>query len=157
MSLYVVDASVAIKWVVSEVHSDIAMSLRRHQLAAPALLGPECANILWKKVRLGHLSDEVASIAAAGLERMEVALHSTRPLIRQATALSVALGHPAYDCFYLCLAQALGCQFITADERLARRLDQPDAKGWRQQVLSLRDAAISPTPPPDPSDRDSGR
>lgn len=157
MSLYVVDASVAIKWVVSEVHSDIAMSLRRHQLAAPELLGPECANILWKKVRLGHISDEVASIAAAGLERMEVALHSTRPLIRRATALSVALGYPAYDCFYLCLAQALGCQLITADERLARRLDRADAKGWRRQVLPLREAAISPAPPPDPSDRGSGR
>lgn len=157
MSLYVVDASVAIKWVVSEVHSDIAIGLRRQQLAAPELLGAECANILWKKVRLGHITDEVASVAAAGLERMQVTLHSTRPLIRQATALSVELGHPAYDCFYLCLAMALGCRLVTADERLVRRLDRPDAKGWRQQVLSLRDLALSPAPPPGPSDRGCGR
>ncbi len=157
MSLYVIDASVAIKWVVSEIHSDIAISLRNHKLAAPELLGPECANILWKKVRLGYITEEDASIAATGLERMTVALHSTRPLIRQATALSVALGHPAYDCFYLSLALTLGCQFVTADERLAGHLDRPDAKGWRQQVLSLRDMALSPTPPPGPSDRGCGR
>lgn len=157
MSLYVVDASVAIKWLVSEAGSDIARRLHRHQLAAPELLGPECANILWKKVRLGLLTDEDAALAAAALERMPVALHSTRPLIRQATALSVALGHPAYDCFYLSLAVVLDCEFITADERLLRRLDRPDAGDWRQRTLPLHRVAISPAPPPDPSDTGSGR
>jgi predicted nucleic acid-binding protein len=157
VSLYVVDASVAIKWLVSEVDSDIAMSLRRYQLAAPELLGPECANILWKKAHLGLITDEDASVAAAALERMPVALHSTGPLIRQATALSVALEHPAYDCFYLCLAVALDCPFITADERLLRRLERPDAESWQQRVLPLRDVAISPAPLPDPSGTGSGR
>jgi predicted nucleic acid-binding protein len=43
----VIDASVAIKWVVEETGPAAALSLLRGpQLLAPDLLMPECANIL---------------------------------------------------------------------------------------------------------------
>jgi predicted nucleic acid-binding protein len=48
---FVIDASVAIKWVVRETGTQEALSLRQHRLVAPDLLVAECANILWKKVR----------------------------------------------------------------------------------------------------------
>jgi predicted nucleic acid-binding protein len=41
----VVNASIAIKWFVDEHDSDDATRLLQHPLAAPDLLGPECANI----------------------------------------------------------------------------------------------------------------
>ena len=46
----VVDASVAIKWVVPEAGSERAITLLDHGLVAPDLLFSECANILWRKL-----------------------------------------------------------------------------------------------------------
>ena len=65
MSEYVVDASVAAKWVIDEPGTFQALKLRRHVLYAPDLLIAECANIVWKKVRLGELSEPEASLAIA--------------------------------------------------------------------------------------------
>ena len=47
----VVDASVAIKWFVPEIHSDAALRLRgeAYELIAPDLLILEIGNILWKR------------------------------------------------------------------------------------------------------------
>jgi predicted nucleic acid-binding protein len=60
VSALVIDASVAIKWIIDEEGSPAALALRKHSLAAPDLLMAECANILWKKSRRGELStDEV--------------------------------------------------------------------------------------------------
>jgi hypothetical protein len=56
LSGFVVDASVAIKWLVDEPGADIVTTLLDCALAAPDLLGPECASVLWKKVTRGELS-----------------------------------------------------------------------------------------------------
>ena len=48
-SAFIVDASVAVKWVVDEQFSDAARLLAGARLYAPDLLYIECANILWKK------------------------------------------------------------------------------------------------------------
>ena len=60
ISAAVVDASVAVKWVVEESDSVQARSLSRARLEAPDLLPVECANILWKKERIGDLTKEQA-------------------------------------------------------------------------------------------------
>ena len=58
MSLLVVDASVALKWVIPEYGSILALALRReHRFTAPDLLIADCANVLWKQVRRGFLSE----------------------------------------------------------------------------------------------------
>jgi len=43
--------------VVDEPDAQIAIKLLDHRLAAPDLLAPDCANILWKKVMRGELRD----------------------------------------------------------------------------------------------------
>lgn len=45
-------------------------------------------------------------------------LFSIRPLAGRALAFAKDLKHPAYDCFYLALAEAEGAAFITNDKRL---------------------------------------
>ena len=69
VSEYVVDASVAAKWVIDEPGTRQALKLRPHVLSAPDLLIAECANIVWKKVRLGELSEPEASLAIGLLVR----------------------------------------------------------------------------------------
>ena len=102
MSSFIVDASVAIKWLVDEPGADAAALLLDHPLAAPDLIGPECANVLWKKVMRAELSAPEAEAMGAALEKADIVLHPTRRHWQAAVAVACALRHPAYDCIYLC-------------------------------------------------------
>ena len=134
MTTWVIDASVAIKWVVDEPGTQQALLLRRHRLVAPDLLVPECANILWKKVLRRELSEAEATLAARLLQRADIQLEPMRRLMEPATKLAIALGHPAYDCIYLALAQSLSCALVTADEQLYRRAG---ASGFKPEPVRL--------------------
>jgi hypothetical protein len=52
----VVDASVALKWVLTEPDSDVAIALRNEELIAPDLWLAEAANGLWRHVRLREMT-----------------------------------------------------------------------------------------------------
>ena len=114
----IIDASVAAKWVVEEPGSDRARQLAGATLEAPDLLLAECANILWKKTRLGDLSRRDASECLALLLRSPVTLADSRGLVGLALQLSFELNHPVYDCVYLALAVRRSVPLVTADERL---------------------------------------
>lgn len=115
----VVDASVAVKWVVAETGSDDAVRLRSgFDFLAPDLIVAECANILWKKVTRRELTRVEAVLASRLLTRSGVQLVDLSGLGEEATALAIDLGHPAYDCVYLALARKRSCRFVTADRRL---------------------------------------
>jgi predicted nucleic acid-binding protein len=81
----VIDASIAIKWVIEEDGTPAALALRGNaKLIAPDLLAAECANILWKKVGRSEISRDHALLAARLLERSEIELLPTRSLIENA-------------------------------------------------------------------------
>jgi predicted nucleic acid-binding protein len=77
LSGFVIDASAAIKWVVAEPQSELALPLLDRPLAAPDLLCPEFANILWKKVRRGELTSAEMETAAQALRSADIVLHPT--------------------------------------------------------------------------------
>jgi predicted nucleic acid-binding protein len=140
VSTFVVDASIAVKWVIEETGTAAALSLRKQaKLLAPELLVAECANILWKKVRRDELSREEALLAARLLQGADLELFSTRGLLEAAARIAIDLDHPAYDCLYVALAAANNCRFVTADDRLLRKLARHGA--LRDSVISLNDAA----------------
>ena len=127
----VIDASVAVKWVITEDGTEQALRLReRYRFVAPELLSAECANILWKKVQRGQATEVLATAGIDILLSSEIELFSMKHLAKSALTLSFQLRHPAYDCFYLSLAQEQNLRFITADARLLRvvsRLDREPA------------------------------
>lgn len=134
----VVDASIAVKWVIEEEGTEDALSLRhRAKLIAPDLLAAECSNVLWKKVRRGELAKDEALLAAKLLQNADLELLPTRPVLESATRLAVDLDHPAYDCIYLAIAVARNCQLVTADERLLRRLEQGMHRALLGRAISL--------------------
>lgn len=142
MNTIVIDASIAVKWVVEEQGTPEALALRqRAKLIAPDLLVAECANILWKKVQRDELSKEEALLAARLLQGAEIELLPTRSLLEGATRIAIDLDHPAYDCLYLALAAANDCRFVTADERLLRKLEQGRRRTLRDRAMSLTEAA----------------
>lgn len=140
MSRLVIDASVAIKWVVEEEGTEEALSLRTHDLIAPDLLVAETANILWKKARLGELTPKEAEMAARLLARADIELAPMRPLWADAVHHAAALDHPAYDCVYLALALTSGVQFVSADSRFLKRVAERGDAVAQAAVVSLGDA-----------------
>ncbi len=141
MNTLVIDASIAVKWVVEEDGTPEALALRQKaKLIAPELLVAECANILWKKVQRGELLKEEALLAARLLQGAEIELLPTRALFEAATRMSIEIDHPAYDCLYLALAIEKKCQFVTADERFLRKLHQARQHRLRGSAISLVEA-----------------
>ncbi len=141
MKTLVIDASIAVKWVVEEEGSEEAVRLLgRSRLIAPELLVAECANILWKKVQRDELSSEEALLAARLLQSADLELTSTRSLMERVTQIAIELDHPAYDCIYLALAAERDCLFVTADERLLRKLDEGRLRIHRVRAVSLTEA-----------------
>lgn len=118
---WVVDASVAVKWVVPEGLSDNADRIlaSEEELLAPDLLLVEAANALWKKVRRHELSPGEADRALGVILSSGLVIRPTRPLLTRALVMAVRLQHPVYDCVYLALAERERAALVTADERLA--------------------------------------
>lgn len=136
----VIDASVAVKWVVPEPGSEQAELLLDRGLIAPDLLFAECANILWEKVRRGELTTEEADVAAQTLEQGEITLVSARGYLALATSIAVELDHTAYDGLYLALAEASELRLVTADDRLIRKATEGHRR-FRHMVVALEDVA----------------
>ncbi|MFA6020232.1 MAG: type II toxin-antitoxin system VapC family toxin [Rhodospirillales bacterium] len=114
----VIDASVAIKWVIEEEGSLQALTLRQSRLFAPDIWCSECANVLWKSYQRQSLTLEEAVTAAALLESADIEIISSRPLMERAVRMAVEIGHPVYDCVYVLAAIDLDMPLVTADERL---------------------------------------
>jgi predicted nucleic acid-binding protein len=77
----VIDASIAVKWVIEEDSTAKALALRQKaKLMAPDLLVAECASIFWKKVQRGELLKADALLGARLLQGAEIELLPTRSL-----------------------------------------------------------------------------
>ena len=88
MRAAVVDASVAVKWVLPEPDSDRAVALRDKVLHAPDLALAECGNALWVRVHRGVLSKAEAEICFAELSLAPVRWTPTEQLAAEAMALT---------------------------------------------------------------------
>ena len=125
--LVVVNASLALKWLVSEEHSDKARALSRSwadegiQAAAPYLMPVEVTNAPHRRVARGELSVEDATRLLGHLLASGIELRDAPDLHVRALQLAGQLRQGAvYDAHYLALANVLGCEFWTADERFYR-------------------------------------
>lgn len=117
----VIDASVALKWVVDEEGSDRARALlAKETLAAPELFWIECANVLWAKARRGQIAGAQARAALAAIDAAPVSVISARPLAQAAQTIALELDQTVYDSLYLAAAFAERTELITADEAFAK-------------------------------------
>ncbi len=135
----IVDASVGVKWLVTEPDDDLAeVLLGRLDLAAPELLHLEIAHLLGKLRRRGAVSAQFSRNAWAELKEMPVRLQPVQDIFDPAFELSLRLGAAVYDCVYLAMADVADDVLVTADERFARAVRQggvPDL-ARRVQLLS---------------------
>jgi predicted nucleic acid-binding protein len=121
---FVLDASVAVKWVLPEKDSDKALELcdlylkSIHELVAPDSMTIEVAHALTRAERRGILK------VGEAVQRLQFVLsnaplfYSFSPLLMRATELSSQLRIAVSDCIYISLAEREDCDVVTADERL---------------------------------------
>lgn len=141
MNRFVVDVSVAIKWVIEEDGTREALAVRTYgRLLAPDLLVAECANILWEKVRRAELSVNEAQFAARLLQASDIEFLPTHSLLETATRLAIDTDHPAYDCLYLAVAIQQNCPFITADEAFVRAIRERHQAPFGHHIIALAEA-----------------
>ena len=140
--MIVIDASVAVKWALTEPGSGRAMALlmAREPMAAPDLLRVEGTSAITRAFRAGRLpAAEVPARLDLWLDafRSVVDLVPSEPHLRRAAALSCELRHPLHDCLYLALAEHLDVQLLTADGVFAGRAAPLHA---RIQIFAATDA-----------------
>ena len=120
MTGYVVDASVAVKWLIAEPLSEESAALLEADvtLLAPDLLFAEATSALAAKHRQGELNAEDFAAAVDLLRAAPVGTPlSMRRLAASSARLARDLGHPVYDCVYLALAIHENYPVVTADTR----------------------------------------
>jgi predicted nucleic acid-binding protein len=120
----IVDASVAIKWLVPEENSDLANELLQEELIAPDLVAAEISNAIWKKWGRGELVGVPPGLT--DVLRAFDSLEPIAPLAQRSAEIASELDHPAYDCFYLALAEMRGEVLVTADERFLNKISGTD-------------------------------
>ena len=118
--MIVVDASVLAN-VVGDDGADGQRS--RHavraagDLSAPDLVDVETVAVLRKRWIAGTITARRFSTAIGDLEAMALERYPTLPLMRRAYELRANV--TPYDATYIALAEALQCDLLTADNRLA--------------------------------------
>ena len=137
----VVDASLALKWVLSEADSNTAIGLLQRwnidnmEIIAPALFSYEATNILYRQVVTNKLSYEEAKKLLTKLLSIGILLNFVqhREISTRAMELSHRFGLPAaYDAHYLALAEHDKCEYWTADSRLYNAVR--DKLPWIRQL-----------------------
>lgn len=141
MSLLVIDASVVIKWFVSEPYSDAAVRLVEveKRFLAPDHMFAETVNVVWKHVRRHHFSNEFGYdvVAKIGRAAANINVVSCRDLVAEAYKIAVAYDRSVYDAMYVALAKLRNTRLITADDRLFNALAKvPEIA---PHIQSLRD------------------
>jgi|1186.fasta_scaffold27503_2 predicted nucleic acid-binding protein len=119
----VVDASVVARWFLSLEKSDVAAALLRsgERLIAPDLVIVEATNTAWKARTFGDVPFKTVIDFVEKSGRLFHELVPAAELKDRAFEIALSLKHPAYDCFYLALAEQRECRLVTADERLQAR------------------------------------
>ena len=125
----VVDASVAVKWVLAEELTDQARSLLRASVRLPFIAPPhlnsEVTNALYQRVRATDPAKHISETEASGaLERFlgfRIELRTETALYQQALVFARAHHLPTIcDSLYVVLAQMTNTELWTSDQRLLR-------------------------------------
>jgi predicted nucleic acid-binding protein len=125
---YVLDASVALKWVLLEKDSNKARALRDdfkaqvHDLLAPDIFPVECAHGLAKLERRKLIPVGQSVVLFADIMSTPPVLYPTLPLLARGLEIANSVRMGVYDCLYVALGERENCEVVTADLPLVKNL-----------------------------------
>jgi len=135
--LAVVDASVALAWVIPDEElapKALRLLLAYHgnqvRLIAPSLWEYEVGNALKVGVTRGRLSPEEGKQALRSLLDLGIALIHFGEIAERAWQLAIEHRLSVYDAAYLALAEHRSCEFYTGDKRLAKAASRAGVVRW---------------------------
>jgi predicted nucleic acid-binding protein len=124
----VLDASVAISWVLPYPLSSQAKRLRDeftrqiHDLIAPTCFADEVASALTKAERQKIIVVGQAVGLLSDILQTSPMLIPHSHLLSRATIISSQTRSGLFDCIYIALAEQEGCEVLTADQKLVRNV-----------------------------------
>lgn len=134
----VIDASVALKWVLDEPGKEAADALLDEELIAPSLWLLEAANALWRRTQRGEITTAEARERLSELHNAPVATALIEDDLLAAADLANELGHPVYDCLYLAMAIRESTYVVTADGRFHSAAERsPKVRGIVRMLDAL--------------------
>lgn len=123
---FVLDASVAIAWVVASQATPYTRRMRvrakQEQYHVPSIFAVEVANVLVVLERREILTDDAADAAADVLGRLEPVVHEPALGVLELRALAQRFRLSAYDATYLALALDLRLPLACGDRPLKAAL-----------------------------------
>jgi predicted nucleic acid-binding protein len=124
-----VDASLVVKWLVSEADSTEALTVLERlihgstQMVAPYLIDYEVASVLRRIAARGEVAVDEALARVALLEMLPIRRLHSPFLLRRAWEIASRYGLPTvYDACYVALAEITGARLYTCDEALISAL-----------------------------------
>jgi predicted nucleic acid-binding protein len=129
---FVLDASIAIAWVVHSQATAYAKRIRlramREPFHVPCIFIPEVANVLVVLERRGILTETGAEGAADVLSRLNPIVHQMNLRIADLRKLATRFGLTSYDASYLALALELRLPIACGDRPLKAALKAASVK-----------------------------
>jgi predicted nucleic acid-binding protein len=125
---YVLDSSVALKWVLAEPDSAKAVQLRNdflngvHELLAPDVFPIEVGHALAKAERRNIIKPPQGAQHLTDVLNTLPQIFPSLLLLPRAFAVASNARIGVYDCIYVALAEREKCQLVTADDRLLKNL-----------------------------------
>ena|SRR5438067_1434841 len=123
---FVLDASIAVAWVVPSQATVYAARVRRRAkrepFHVPSIFPIESANVIVALERRGILSARAAAAAGDVLSRLDPVIHPSTMSISELRQLAAAYGLSAYDATYLALAVRLKLPVACGDRPLKAAL-----------------------------------
>ncbi|MGD9852664.1 MAG: type II toxin-antitoxin system VapC family toxin [Nitrospirales bacterium] len=143
MTGYVIDASVAIKWFIPEIHSDVALHISALQARfhVPSFIRLEIGSVLAKKIRREELTMKEGDVILKEFSQLPLKYHPDERLFHAGYALALATQQSLYDCLYLALAETIDGAVITADRKFWQALSNGPYGSrivWVEDTLRLK-------------------
>lgn len=138
-AVFVVDASVVLKWFLVDREPDMVIALKLRDLfiagdiglTAPELILHETANVIRYKP---DADADLVVRAIDSLWRMRLISQTEVEHSRQAVKLAFELGATVYDTLYLALAESLGTKLVTADKKFYRQAKARGSIEWLAEL-----------------------
>lgn len=138
---FVIDTSVAMKWIIDEEGSDKADLLRGADMVAPALIRIEAGSVLRAIAARKAVSDEHALELFLFLQTAPITIVDPDEVLeRRAMELAFELQQSVCDCVYLALAERMDRRLITANRRFLQSLTNTQHAGRAMDLAAFHQA-----------------